>query len=174
MCGGTWGGKRFAMLPFGLSPRVRGNPMTVTPWNRPPGSIPACAGEPREKSKTSTPSGVYPRVCGGTDRFFTLVIVSHGLSPRVRGNPLLLTDMAPHIGSIPACAGEPTSNRTSLTPLAVYPRVCGGTQMSSMPTDSPAGLSPRVRGNRWAATNARTQTRSIPACAGEPLPLPLR
>ena len=31
------------------------------------------------------------------------------------------------------------------------------------------GLSPRVRGNRTAATTPSTAARSIPACAGEPL-----
>ena len=32
----------------------------------------------------------------------------------------------------------------------VYPRVCGGTHATSGMCDPPGGLSPRVRGNRFA------------------------
>ena len=68
-----------------------------------------------------------------------------GLSPRVRGNPLLpgnivlrsgsipacagapLSPCQLYAGSIPACAGEPASLPLRLSPAPVYPRVCGGT-----------------------------------------------
>ena len=33
----------------------------------------------------------------------------NGLSPRVRGNPAMPTPPRSNIGSIPACAGEPSS-----------------------------------------------------------------
>jgi len=49
-----------------------------------------------------------------------------GLSPRVRGKPLMDRHDLTSIGSIPACAGE-TGNNDTLFPIhAVYPRVCGG------------------------------------------------
>ena len=38
------------------------------------------------------------------------------------------------------------------------------------PPHAPHGLSPRVRGNLDYSTERITVTRSIPACAGEPLP----
>ena len=119
-------------------------------------SIPACAGEPVIMYK------VYPRVCGGTDIMLTITTKYGGLSPRVRGNPLLglrvrgnpdyscCADAAkPFHGSIPACAGEPD-----------YESACE--------TVSVNGLSPRVRGNRCNLGKVSVTWRSIPACAGEP------
>ena len=112
-----------------------------------------------------------------------------GLSPRVRGNPL---DYAPGDcgeGSIPACAGEPSTRRTSSPTWWVYPRVCGGTMeawryaasgygLSRVCGGTRAvivqlrdgwGLSPRVRGNLTIEDAAMNAGGSIPACAGEPL-----
>ena len=57
-------------------------------------------------------------------------------------------------------------------PLAVYPRVYGGTGVGSVPDHDDAGLSPRVRGNLSLALRADTRIRSIPACTGEPAPGP--
>ena len=54
------------------------------------------------------------------------------------------------------------------TGLAVYPRVCGGTWRSYSRFAVAGGLSPRVRGNRFAAGVGERGDRSIPACAGEP------
>ena len=89
------------------------------------GSIPACAGEPR-------PS-------------ISQIIGPHGLSPRVRGNPIRTVFRVS--GSIPACAGEPHDVHGSAD--AVYPRVCGGT-------------------HDFQRACSTIRPRSIPACAGEP------
>ena len=51
----------------------------------------------------------------------------------------------------------------------VYPRVCGGTRVTSHLKLSPQGLSPRVRGNLSVAAFLWWAIGSIPACAGEPL-----
>ena len=71
------------------------------------GSIPACAGEPICQRFSSPAWGVYPRVCGGTDDTKYQYELAAGLSPRVRGNPPQGLGTVVHIGSIPACAGEP-------------------------------------------------------------------
>ena len=52
--------------------------------------------------------------------------------------------------------------------IPVYPRVCGGTAFVDLYTIREVRLSPRVRGNRWRATEDWRGRRSIPACAGEP------
>ena len=52
------------------------------------GSIPACAGEPEGEQGYIDQAAVYPRVCGGTYDPDTGHDDIHGLSPRVRGNPL--------------------------------------------------------------------------------------
>ena len=56
-------------------------------------------------------------------------------------------------GSIPACAGEPTSAVTAdqlQSRQGVYPRVCGGAALDLVDRVRPCsvGLSPRVRGSR--------------------------
>ena len=111
---------------------------------------------------------VYPRVCGGTQRQCRNDSDAGGLSPRVRGNLRLapfkssrdaglsprvrgnryyaVSDLAA-MGSIPACAGEPSSWTPCGNALRVYPRVCGGTLMTMELDYIPIGLSPRVRGN---------------------------
>ena len=107
VCGGTMPTRLKPSFTCGLSPRVRGNLADSPCLCRLSGSIPACAGEPRSRSRYQGLPSVYPRVCGGTNgnrRYGGCVI---GLSPRVRGNHLL---RRLHVGSwrsIPACVGEP-------------------------------------------------------------------
>ena len=169
MCGGTIDGGAGLNAVQGLSPRVRGNHCTTGLSVRLSRSIPACAGEPDDPAGGSDDRGVYPRVCGGTSSAAHKQGIVGALSPRVRGNLIggVIRDTA--YRSIPACAGEPgAKGGTGPTPK-VYPRVCGGTP-SSLPTCSPwTGLSPRVRGNRARIWRRRPGSRSIPACAGEPI-----
>ena len=174
VCGGTRISPSVFRPPIGLSPRVRGNrigqPVRLgVNW-----SIPACAGEPTESSFRSGISPVYPRVCGGTTCVSRALSASLGLSPRVRGNRPRRLAAAARGGSIPACAGEPPlSDRHPRRP-EVYPRVCGGTDHAPSPTARLLGLSPRVRGNPSMPQSKMAPPRSIPACAGEPVPMPFR
>ena len=77
------------------------------------------------------------------------------------------------VGSIPACAGEPT-RRTCCPPgWWVHPRVCGGAGIEGRSTGVVQGPSPRVRGSQWAGSCCGPRQGSIPACAGEPCRVPL-
>ena len=153
----------------GLSPRVRGNRSHnpdngIGPW-----SIPACAGEPNTGWGGWALSTVYPRVCGGTIVAPRMIGTGSGLSPRVRGNPPLPDYQPFHVGSIPACAGEPNELVSVSPSSSVYPRVCGGTSANLNNVIIVIGLSPRVRGNHLLYGVIRVEARSIPACAGEPV-----
>ena len=154
----------------GLSPRVRGNRNTATGSPAAPRSIPACAGEPANPNPACGRRRVYPRVCGGTLDAAALTKLVGGLSPRVRGNLWPEGAEWPADRSIPACAGEPSTSPATAPCFGVYPRVCGGTEKARRKGVSEKGLSPRVRGNHPEARGARAAGRSIPACAGEPLP----
>ena len=166
-----------AAVTQGLSPRVRGNPVTqgCACLCR---SIPACTGEPATEGSRRPPAiGLSPRVRGNRrprngSRW--------GLSPRVRGNqPDLqhLGQVYPRVyggtilaricdlrRSIPACTlviavycgGQQRSipactgePRRPVTDMQVYPRVYGGTLQGKLTelAHCTAGLSPRVRGN---------------------------
>ena len=153
----------------GLSPRVRGNrrmPRCRRGCSR---SIPACAGEPNAETAVIAHVGVYPRVCGGTRPLSARAAAAAGLSPRVWGNRIPTRPYRTRRRSIPACAGEPGLSAAGLLVIRVYPRVCGGTPLSPPPITQSGGLSPRVRGNRHIPAPILTASRSIPACAGEPI-----
>ena len=152
----------------GSIPRVRGNRDEQGPTDRHVGSIPACAGEPSRRFRGLSPRRVYPRVCGGTHAVSDFLTIDQGLSPRVRGNHVRGAVADIDVGSIPACAGEPTSSASSSRSIPVYPRVCGGTLARPRPHTPTQGLSPRVRGNRERLGKGRVRQGSIPACAGEP------
>ena len=173
VCGGTRPGRPGTGGGPGLSPRVRGNRQPGNPRPGAGGSIPACAGEPESRSSSGSWATVYPRVCGGTavQDFPDLAVT--GLSPRVRGNHHLGQGRAGRGGSIPACAGEPRTPWRRKRWARVYPRVCGGTRAPRDPGYDLLGLSPRVRGNLLAVNPGVVAAGSIPACAGEPFPLPL-
>ena len=110
------------------------------------GSIPACAGAPALWMRFPVP----------------------GLSPRVRGHLVAAPVVAARDRSILACAGAPVRWATTWDEAAVYPRVCGGTGVDHRGAMGLWGLSPRVRGHRWAGTPWPPWRRSIPACAGAP------
>ena len=112
------------------------------------GSIPARAGEPDNPPARCSPIRVYPRACGGTTSRRSPTRPSLGLSPRVRGNLVIVPRPVTIVGSIPARAGEPSRRRRVSCPNPVYPR--------------------RVRGNRRGAPARRSGSGSIPARAGEP------
>ena len=168
VCGGTYRSGFPSRTRMGLSPRVRGNLHRHGGHPDRAGSIPACAGEPRGDCRRRVRSGVYPRVCGGTVAVYVKVRAVLGLSPRVRGNRIVLAAELPAVGSIPACAGEPSLRRAGAGPDGVYPRVCGGTNQWPSAPQTGRGLSPRVRGNPHRRLPQRMPPRSIPACAGEP------
>ena len=170
MCGGTEESVAVGFGTNGLSPRVRGNPVTSLFPTGKDRSIPACAGEPELRLVVDRRPEVYPRVCGGTCRTQITIPQTRGLSPRVRGNPLGLRPFSLFSRSIPACAGEPIAEQYGQRPPAVYPRVRGGTDFECIRKLIYHGLPPRARGNLRLRDQDGDWHRSIPACAGEPLP----
>ena len=65
-CGGTGADPCKLGLPWGLSPRVRGNLVAECGKGVEQGSIPARAGEPTDALFNDLAKEVYPRACGGT------------------------------------------------------------------------------------------------------------
>ncbi len=97
-----------------------------------------------------------------------------GLSPRVRGNPLVRALGVGQVGSIPARTGEPPPGTAARLISKVYPRAYGGTAISYLQVLRSQGLSPRVRGNHVAIGAECQRPGSIPARTGEPLSCAVR
>ena len=148
--GGTGLPLALALGSAGLSPRVRGNQQQRRALVRNRRSIPACTGEPLIPGKVEKCIRVYPRVYGGTGEDAVPLIRVMGLSPRVRGNLYQHCHRHQQKRSIPACTGEPAVTPVLNLITRVYPRVYGGTEADGWVPSSPHGLSPRVRGNRFA------------------------
>ena len=168
MCGGTARTMPAPHRIYGLSPHVRGNRSRTRRCRCPPGSIPACAGEPSMSPTCSSLGKVYPRMCGGTPRRVRNGTPDPGLSPHVRGNQAWASVSPGVKGSIPACAGEPSGAHCTAWRTGVYPRMCGGTTTAPFPCHDGTGLSPHVRGNHDGVEALEHRLGSIPACAGEP------
>ena len=188
VCGGAFPIGTPVVTGRGLSPRVRGSHRDGGYRRKRSGSIPACAGEPLRRSRCPRESQVYPRVCGGAPPIAPRLPACQGLSPRVRGSryrkhhtlprlrsiPACAGSLGPSeehhflCGSIPACAGEPLCDVSGGYQQQVYPRVCGGASSMTWAACASRGLSPRVRGSRYAFRSRQHPLGSIPACAGEP------
>ena len=163
------------MLPFGvhisvsgLSPRGRGNQHQRVFVCACYGSIPAWAGKPRSHARHHRPPQVYPRVGGETiaDRDQNRIQV--GLSPRGRGNHAAARSCCAASGSIPAWAGKPGEEVSSIRTDKVYPRVGGETLCTGLEALCTGGLSPRGRGNLRRGGLRTDRRGSIPAWAGKP------
>ena len=146
-CGGTTIIPSSATLVLGLSPRLRGNRPLPLATRFSLRSIPAPAGEPSRRGAWRNSTWVYPRACGGTDDPPGMASGSSGLSPRLRGNRVRPRGATAGAGSIPAPAGEPFVWSLAKPAWSVYPRACGGTNVSDQGNMSVGGLSPRLRGN---------------------------
>ena len=96
------------MTDGGLSPHARGSRRGLGYAAGQAGSIPACAGEPTNWCRGQANRTVYPRMRGGAQRKFSNTNRDWGLSPHARGSLRLEQDFQSWIGSIPACAGEPS------------------------------------------------------------------
>ena len=168
VCGGTIPCRRCPCSAMGLSPRMRGNPSSISSAICAHRSIPAYAGEPMIIALNDISHPVYPRVCGGTVAASFQFLHQCGLSPRMRGNRQRAVGQVRRQRSIPAYAGEPVCRHKSCISTRVYPRVCGGTPSCWSDSSRTRGLSPRMRGNLRRYARGLRRIRSIPAYAGEP------
>ncbi|TWB64424.1 hypothetical protein FBZ92_101320 [Nitrospirillum viridazoti] len=88
-CGGTLDSLNEEQASAGVSPRLRGNPSTISWVMTVLGCIPAPAGEPYRPVLPFCQTRVYPRACGGTSYVDNSQNNLSGVSPRLRGNRLL-------------------------------------------------------------------------------------
>ena len=153
---------------LGRSPHARGSPRSIFFLASRPGSIPACAGEPNLRGLLEPRNWVDPRMRGGAAPDGRSVGLAEGRSPHARGSLGHLLEPLELQGSIPACAGEPSSTVCWLVATGVDPRMRGGATVPFVVIFCNPGRSPHARGSRISLLTASPRLGSIPACAGEP------
>ena len=135
---------------------------------RAPGPIPAYAGEPTRRKRTTKSARAYPRVCGGATACRLRSTRTSGLSPRMRGSHPCSSTSSISAGPIPAYAGEPGRRFVGTGNRRAYPRVCGGARLSGGICGIDILLSPRMRGSPILPVWDAISPGPIPAYAGEP------
>ena len=141
-------------------------------------SIPAGAGEPAPRVPRRLGSSVHPRWRGGAIAPNCVTSRCRGPSPLARGSLEGGVEGWGRRRSIPAGAGEPSA-RTPATAMSwVHPRWRGGASSHSSHAAGSAGFdrrvggpSPLARGSPCPSSRHHLWRRSIPAGAGEPLPM---
>ena len=89
-----------------------------------------------------------------------------GSSPRMRGTPCTCTTGSPHIGIIPAYAGNTHSVVNTPDYSGDHPRVCGEHPIATSVRSITLGSSPRMRGTPRIPRPVERGTGIIPAYAG--------
>lgn len=98
----------------GRSPRTRGSLTPPLAMASIEGSIPANAGDPRQRPEQIEQFRVNPRACGGASSSMPSNHKPRGQSPRMRGSPERAIKHLLNEGSIPAHAGEPLLSKLRL------------------------------------------------------------
>ena len=152
--------------PRGLSPQVRGTHFSARHLRELMRFIPAGAGNTRGTPALEWAAPVYPRRCG---EHFWHGAWDHpwgGLSPQVRGTPVVASRRPAAPRFIPAGAGNTDIITVSGRSKTVYPRRCGEHSGTDETRSSETGLSPQVRGTRTFNQPFCATNRFIPAGAG--------
>ena len=166
-CAGNRINTTFLVWEPSVHPRVCGEqPRLARRGHRRLRFIPACAGNSCASTSISTAAAVHPRVCGEQTDHTALIFSLHGSSPRVRGTGLHRHHPARKVRFIPACAGNSDYNGRQFFWSAVHPRVCGEQTICRILPYYVAGSSPRVRGTADPCGSGCSDSRFIPACAG--------
>ena len=109
----------------GSSPRVRGRPTWPPFWLRARGLIPAGAGQTYAYRNSGGVTKAHPRGCGADASHCSASRWVDGSSPRVRGRPVQLKQVAPVKRLIPAGAGQTPGVGYPAGLPGAHPRGCG-------------------------------------------------
>ncbi len=151
----------------GPSPRARGRrpPAAVRLSSR--GTIPARAGETSPSPEGGPRCRDHPRARGGDSTTSEGTTRSPGPSPRARGRRHAGQALPGGPGTIPARAGETSSQIRARPPPRDHPRARGGDSRARSARVWYPGPSPRARGRLYPPAAVPSNNGTIPARAGE-------
>ena len=130
------------------------------------GIIPAHAGLTLRGNIIKYTCRDHPRACGAHSSSATRLSCPQGSSPRMRGSPIRLTNVARFLGIIPAHAGLTSSTSRNHDKLRDHPRACGAHLTVDCLFLKCPGSSPRMRGSLYDRRQTHGGFGIIPAHAG--------
>ena len=128
--------------------------------------IPACAGNSLQTILISLVRSVHPRLRGELFPFHSATYVQPGSSPLARGTQNRCKHAFDDDRFIPACAGNSKMKTYEIPLNSVHPRLRGELRVCKLLLDFGFGSSPLARGTQICCLITSTDTRFIPACAG--------
>ena len=153
-------------LAGGSSPQARGTPHRRAPDGHRPRFIPAGAGNANRPSNSEIPSPVHPRRRGERLSIKRNDRDRPGSSPQARGTQNRYDPIEEIIRFIPAGAGNASRPSFPQGGRSVHPRRRGERRMVTLDLMETVGSSPQARGTRLARKARRSNSRFIPAGAG--------
>ncbi len=150
----------------GLSPLARGTQTDPQRCRWKSRFIPAGAGNTKNGSTAASYYAVYPRWRGEHRSYPHPFFKSGGLSPLARGTLAQAFAYREIHRFIPAGAGNTFLTVLLDTPSAVYPRWRGEHERRRAAPERPCGLSPLARGTHATEGVGNSESRFIPAGAG--------
>ena len=151
---------------MGSSPRLRGTLRVAQTRGGRIGIIPALAGNTLGRLLCLRRWRDHPRACGEHVGVDLQSACAQGSSPRLRGTRETDSNFNTKIGIIPALAGNTRIVDTTQSNHEDHPRACGEHSPRRLPTSSPLGSSPRLRGTRGGVGHGCSFLGIIPALAG--------
>ena len=130
------------------------------------GIIPAYAGNTSSRRKRRYGTRDHPRVCGEHGGIPCSLVATEGSSPRMRGTPVHVNNLAINGGIIPAYAGNTALRQHLRAGRRDHPRVCGEHPIFDHWPVRVTGSSPRMRGTPSLSKICSTKIGIIPAYAG--------
>ena len=152
----------------GPSPLTRGSHTSIRHADRPMGSIPAHAGQPRRCGWRRVLPRVHPRSRGAATLSDLSTMLDAGPSPLTRGSLQRRPQRQLLFGSIPAHAGQPAVAEPEARRRGVHPRSRGAAKLRRSAKSAWLGPSPLTRGSHVRGRDRSGESGSIPAHAGQP------
>ncbi len=155
-----------SMAYCGSSPHTRGTLCILTIRYTLLRFIPAYAGNTMSLSFFATWHTVHPRIRGEHDLLVQYPLFDLGSSPHTRGTHFRREFLKLRFRFIPAYAGNTVQRMRNQLVTAVHPRIRGEHRPSKAPDFYSVGSSPHTRGTPATSSSSGTNTRFIPAYAG--------
>ncbi len=150
----------------GSSPLARGTPGRSVPRHDCCRFIPAGAGNTRSRTATGSCEAVHPRWRGEHRQISVRASSLSGSSPLARGTRTPYTEAEEDARFIPAGAGNTSSAAELSTRVTVHPRWRGEHPIAAAIWARASGSSPLARGTLEAGVGHGSDSRFIPAGAG--------